>query len=57
MTKRYKIPVFIFIAIYLCVVLCVFRDYGISWDKHSSRAKGITAWEYVATGDRALFEE
>jgi len=52
--ERYKIIVCLFFAVFLCIGIAVFKDYGISWDEHISRNRGIMALKYVLEQDQKL---
>lgn len=43
-----------FFVFYLLVGLCIYRDYGISYDEHSSRGYGEMSWRYLTKGDKTL---
>jgi hypothetical protein len=39
----------------LAVGLCIYQDYGYSWDEETSRVNnGLANYEYITTGDRTL---
>ena len=52
--EKYKIGVCLFFAAFLCIGISVFEDYGISWDEHISRNRGIMALKYVLERDQKL---
>lgn len=52
--QKYKLIVFIFFAIYLCIGLSIFRDYGISWDEGFQRRLGTVTLNYILGVDKEL---
>jgi len=52
--NRQKITVFIFFAVFLCLGLSIFKDYGISWDEPRSRYNGVVAAKYIIKQDKEL---
>ncbi|MGB3112585.1 MAG: hypothetical protein WBB84_06420 [Candidatus Omnitrophota bacterium] len=51
---NYRIIVILFFAVFLCVGLFIYRDYGISWDELVSRNNGLLTYKYVFQGDQEL---
>lgn len=44
-----------FFIVYLVLGLFIFRDYGLSWDEHSTREIGLKLFNYAFHGDESLF--
>ena len=55
-TRKHKTIVFIFFMIYLIAGLFLFKDYGVSGDEPISHLRGELTYNYLESGDRALFE-
>jgi len=51
-----KISLFLFFGAALLIGLCVFDDYGLSWDEGAWRALGVATARYVVEGDPSLLE-
>lgn len=51
---NYKIIVCLFFAVFLCIGISVFRDYGLSWDEPYQRYTGKVTYNYVVKGDPTL---
>ena len=51
--KKYSIFVLLFFVAYFFLGVCIFKDYGISWDEHLARRRGIIAFSYIM-GDKGL---
>ena len=54
--KKRTIIIFIFFAMYLCIGLTVFKDYGLSWDCPGNRMIGEVSLEYVLHDNQDIFE-
>ena len=54
--KKEKILITAFFIIYILIGLCIFKDYGISWDEPLRREHGLVTMNYIIKGDRTLFE-
>jgi hypothetical protein len=52
--KKYKFIIILFFAFYLFLGLCIFKDYGISWDESAQRKIGAMATKYIVYQDPAL---
>lgn len=50
------IPVLLLFAMALCLALCTYRQYGMSWDEQLQRAPGVLSYNYVFHGSNELFE-
>ena len=55
--EKYKIVVCLFFAIFLCIGITVFKDYGISWDESQQRHTGTINTLYVFKGDQRLLTD
>ena len=44
----------IIFVVYLFVGIIIYRDFGISYDEHSSRGYGEMSWNYLVKGDKTL---
>ncbi|GAA4468567.1 glycosyltransferase family 39 protein [Nemorincola caseinilytica] len=40
----------------VCVALCTYRQYGMSWDEQLQRAPGLLSYNYIFNGSNELFE-
>ena len=49
-----RILVVLFFAAILCIGICVYKDYGISWDELVSRNNGLLTYKYVFEGDQEI---
>jgi hypothetical protein len=54
--NKHKILVFIFFLTYLLIGLCIYKDYGVSWDESAGRYRGIASINYALHGDPAIFD-
>ncbi|MGD2278754.1 MAG: hypothetical protein PVH45_01510 [Candidatus Omnitrophota bacterium] len=52
--RNYRMIVILFFASLLVVGVCIYRDYGISWDELVSRNNGLLTYKYVFQGDPEL---
>jgi hypothetical protein len=48
---RYKLISWLYFAILLVVCLCIYKDYGLSWDETTQRTIGYHAYRYVFEGN------
>ena len=55
--EKYKVIVCLFFAVFLCISIAVFKDYGISWDECQQRGTGIINILYVFKGDQRLLTD
>jgi len=52
--RRRKLIVLSFFIVFLILGICIFRDYGVSWDENYSRFFGVMAYKYAFEGDQRL---
>ena len=43
-----------FFGVYFLAGLCLFRDYGVSWDEAEARSEGVLSWKYALEKEPAL---
>ena len=53
----FHFPCIVLFVFTLAIGLLHYKDYGISWDEAIQRGLGMTTWNYVVHGDKALMED
>src|SRR5687767_8335094 len=51
LSVRHKLITWLYFAILLVVCVCIYKDYGLSWDETTQRSIGYHAYRYIFEGN------